>query len=168
MSILDELGLTGAQYNALRSLSNTELSASAIIDQLAGTDAAIRRASGLKAVKAFRDITDVAPYIGSVGYDKGLNAGRIPRSVGEQKRRYSYEIRFDVRNKDTGETTFIHRNYSVSDLVTKQQAVDAWLEQFATNKSTSEYEITDYTVTTISEDISYRTQEEGSSQFGIG
>lgn len=155
-TIIEELGLSHAQFNALKSLAETDLSATAIIEKLKGSEGAIRRTTGLQAIRAFRDIVETRPYLKSVGYDKKLNPARIPRALGDQLRRYSYEIKFTVRAEDSDELSTLYRNFSTNELMTKQDVVDQWLEAFNEGAQSYNYDVEDYEVSAITEDINQR------------
>jgi hypothetical protein len=137
LSLIKQLGLTGVQYNALSSLAETDLSASAIIARLQGTEAAIRRQTGFQAINALRGVISTRPYINSVTLNARPNPNRIPFALTTQKRAYSYRLELSVINEDTGETEIVTRNLSSSTLLTKQEAIDSIMDAFAETNSTS-------------------------------
>lgn len=141
LSLIKELGLTGAQFNALSSLAESELSANAIIAQLSGTEAAIQRSKGLQVIKALRGITSTRPYVASVGVNKNLNPDNLPYAATDQLRNYSYRLVLTVTTDTDPTPQNIYRNVKSNDLLTKQQAIDEFLEQFNDGSDGYQYDV---------------------------
>lgn len=150
-TILERLGLTGVQYNSLKKLSETELSANAIINTLKGTGAAVNRQNGLAAIRELRGVIDTRPYVKSVNYNAQLNPDRLPYALTRQLRQYSYRAELTVLDQDTGETHIVVRNLSSTELLTKQQALDALEDMIFADTSTSGVEYIDAAITEVTQ-----------------
>ena len=157
LGILSHLELPSEQMNALRDLAKSPLSIDNVYKTLQSQGIQIPRSIVRSAVPAIRTINTLTKSYNSQNYSTRPNAGLTLKSIGEQRSRYSYPITFTVTNKNTGETSEITRNLASDFLMSKQGAVDTWLEHFSSNNSTSEFTIVDYTVGIPTEDYNYRS-----------
>lgn len=146
ISLVEKLGLTGFQYNALSSLAESDLSANAIIQQLQGTQAAVQRSKGLQAIRELRGIQATRPYVASVGVTKNLNPESIPYAATDQLRNYSYRLVLTVTTDTDPAPRSIYRNVKSNDLLTKQQAIDEFLESFNDGSEGYQFDVISATV----------------------
>lgn len=153
LKILSSLELPVGTLDTLRAAAKSTDAIDKIYQQLRDTPWATSRSTVRQAISSLRTINTLNKSYNAQNYHTAPRAGLSLQSIGEQRARYSYEIKFTVRDKNTGMLTTISRNLSSDILLSKQEAVDTWLEHYASNNSTSNYDIVDYTISIPTEDI---------------
>ena len=136
-SLLDTLGVSGLQYNALQVLYKQGYSASAAITFLQGTPAAIRRTSGLAVFRALGAQDVAAMYLATIPGSVIPNPANLAPSLTTQKREYSYRFTLGVVDANTGALSTVTRNISTNELISPDVALDYLQAKMAEGSSTS-------------------------------
>ena len=131
----------------LHSLVGKGLPANEILRQASTAGFAIRRSSGLAAIRQLKDISSASNYIKAVRNDFLPNPDRIAFAVTDIRRNYSYRVRVDGRDSVTGEKQQFFVQVTSDRLMTKSDAYAQAAALTALNAENYNFEFAAATVT---------------------
>lgn len=130
----------------LTQLSEQSLSANEILRQATAAGFEIRRAAGLNVIRQLRSIVTGQEYIKAVRNAFLPDPLRLPFAVTDIRRNYSFRVRLDGTDKDTGERTTFFVQVTSDNIMTKDQAYAQALGFLAQNAENYNFELDQATV----------------------
>jgi hypothetical protein len=120
-NFLDLITANGEAVMFIRSLIETSQSANSILTSLRANGLKIANSTGNQIINYLRSQPSQA-YVQTLPEDQLPNLQRVPSSLTQTLRNYSYTYRFEGVSRLTGETLKRYVTISSNDLLTKQQA----------------------------------------------
>lgn len=124
-NFLDLIAGEGETVMFIKSLVDTTLSAGSILSKLSDAGLGIRRQTGLQVINYLRNT--VAPsrsYVSYLTLNSLPSISRIPASLTDQLRNFTYHVVLSGFSSLTGELVTSNVNIKTNNLLTKQQALD--------------------------------------------
>lgn len=116
----------GAAVQIIKSLIETDLPGSKIIEHVRAHGYGIRTQTAYEVIKHLREVVKPAEeYIKHLGLNNLPNIARLPLSVTKQLRNFAYRVELQGFSKATGELDRQSITVSSNQILTKQQAIDA-------------------------------------------
>lgn len=124
-NFLDLIKGEGLAVQFIKSVINTDRSASSILQELSDNGIGIRRQTGLQVINYLRNTAlPASNYIDNLTLNSLPSIQRLAKSTTKQLRNFAYKVQLTGFDKFSNQLTKRNVTVSTNQLLTKQQALD--------------------------------------------